>query len=150
MGKLGGHANIGAKTTTPKAKGGLKLSAKGKANIGAKTTTPKAKGGLKLSAKGNANIGAKTTTPKAKVSAKAGAKAGLKVKVGAKKRRLQSATSNSAPQVESSPNGLDTAAYAGDVSVPTSLEGSPDQKAPGFSNLIKIALTSLAILYALF
>merc|ERR1712193_123889 len=99
-----------------KAKAGLKLKVKGK----------KAKTGLKLKVKAK---GKKTKKAKAglklkvKAKGKLSLKPKLKVKVGVKAkkhRRMQAVTA--APTVSGNNNGINTAAYAGDVSgVPTSL-----------------------------
>lgn len=100
------------------------------------------KTGLKI------KIHAKPVVKKVKLRVKTGAK--LKVKGGAKlkfkiksKRHLQTATST--PVVSGNTNGVDTAQYKGDVSVPNQLEGDADQNAPAYANLMKLAAASFIV-----
>merc|ERR1712166_995054 len=96
-------------------------------------------GAAKISAgvKGGLKVNAKVTVPKVHIKAKVGT------------RRLQSVTPK-ATTVSGNTNGLNTSAYSGDVSVPTTLAGDADQSAPAFANLIKMAFASFAILMTMF
>merc|ERR1712166_640669 len=134
-----------ADTKAGAAKLGLKIKAGAKKAVDATkkvaadiSKTGKA-GAAKIHAgvKGGLKVNAKVTVPKVHIKAKVGT------------RRLQSVTPK-ATTVSGNTNGLNTSAYSGDVSVPTTLAGDADQSAPAFTNLIKMAFASFAILMTMF